>query len=108
MCSMPLESLSHQTMQVSPTIPPYVHLCVYASDFNCQHTDWDYTTNSPDGVCLVNWVNKNAPDQKDTPSFYYDHWNSETNPRLSFLSLGQNNNRFHNKCVQKKFPRSQH
>ena len=43
--------------QMTPTsIPMFYHPCLYAGDFNCQHTNWDYTNTNEDGSCLATWA----------------------------------------------------
>ena len=91
------------TTQLSPTsILTYAHPCLYAGDFNCQHADWGYSSNSRDVVNLVDWANKNALDllhnPKNAPGFFSGRSNSGTNPDLAFLSLGRDSNRFHDRC----------
>ena len=47
---------SHISLLSLPTFPcPSLH----AGDFNCQHTDWGYTTTSIDGECLADWAEAN-------------------------------------------------
>ena len=43
--------------QMTPTsIPMISHPCLYAGDFNCQHTSWGYTNTNEDGSCLATWA----------------------------------------------------
>ena len=45
------------TLQLIPTIIRWFpYPCLYAGDFNCQHTDWDYDSTSPERECLVDWA----------------------------------------------------
>ena len=37
-------------------IPVFLHPCLYAGDFNCQHTDWGYHSITPHGECLTDWA----------------------------------------------------
>ena len=94
---------------IDPNTCTFVHPCLYAGDFNCQHADWGYASNSPDGVYFVDCASKNGVDllhnPKDAPSFFSGRWNSGTNLALAFLSLRRDSNRSH---VLEKFPRSQH
>ena len=39
-------------------IPVFSHPCLYAGDFNCQHTDWGYTFTSQNGEQLADWAAK--------------------------------------------------
>ena len=43
---------------IPSAISVFPHPCLYAGDFNCQHVDWGYSTTSPDGESLVDWVTK--------------------------------------------------
>ena len=43
--------------QVTPTsIPMFSHPCLYAGDFNWQHTNWGCTNTNEDGSCLATWA----------------------------------------------------
>ena len=60
-------------------IPVFPHPSLYAGDFNCQHTEWGYTSISPDGERLVDWATKSdlvlLHNPKDAPSFFSGRWN---------------------------------
>ena len=62
--------------------------CIYASDFNCHHTDWRYNSINSDRECLAAWAANNDlthHDLKNYPTFYSGCWKSETNPNLAFM-----------------------
>ena len=92
-------------------LPVFPHPCLYAGDFNCHHADWGYNDNSTDGECLAGWASINCLallyNAKDAVNFYSGHWNIGTNLDLAFTSIGPNS-RLLDRCVLKKFPRSQH
>ena len=77
---------------ITSAIPVFPHPCLYASDFNCQHVNWDNNTTSPDGESLVDWATKSnlalLHNPKDPPSFFSGRWNTCTNPDLAFASKG--------------------
>ena len=64
--------------------------CLYAADFNCQHTEWGYNYTSPNIECLADWAAKRnlslLYNPKDAPSFFSGRWNNGTNPDLAFVS----------------------
>ena len=67
------------TSRMTPSaIPVFPHLCLYASDLNCQHVDWGYSTISSDGESLVDWATKSnlalLHNPKDAPSFFSGRW----------------------------------
>ena len=109
-------------MIVSVYKPPLIHLQVsdhpvfphprlYVGDFNCQHVDWGYDTNSADGKCLVGWANTNnlalLQIPMDVASFHSGRWNTNTNPNLAFVSIDLDS-RLPDRQILEKFPRSQH
>ena len=55
----------------------FPHPCLYACDFNCQHVDWGYNDNIPEGECLAGWASNNSLfllfNAKDAASFYSSH-----------------------------------
>ena len=85
------------------------HPCLYDGDFNCCHADWGYDDNSPDGECWAGWASINCLallyNAKDAVTFYYDRWNTDTNPDLDFASVGPCS-RLPNRRVLEKFSRS--
>ena len=95
----------------SPNLPVFPHPCLYAGNFNCHHVDWDYDDNSSDGECLAGWTSINSLalhyDSWDATDFYIVHWNTGINPNLAFSSTGPYSC-LPDRCVFKKFPRSQH
>ena len=95
----------------SLNLPVFPHPCLYAGDLNCCHADWGYDDKSTDGECLAGWASINCLallyNAKDTASFYFDRWNTGTNPDLAFASIGPNS-RLLDRHVLGKFPRSQH
>ena len=100
------------TERLTPTaIPVFTHPCLYAGDFNCQHTDWGYNYTSQDGECLADWASKNTLallyNPKDVPSFFSGRWKSGTNPDLAFASTGLHSWNL-DRCILEVFPRSQH
>ena len=92
-------------------IPVFPYPCIYAGDFNCQHTNWGYNQSSNNGNCLVDWAANNALtllyDPKEPASFLSGRWNTGTNPDLAFATTLP---RFQppDRRVLGKFPRSQH
>ena len=97
-------------MQVSDLLV-FLHSCLYAGDFNCQHVDWGYDANSADGEYLVGWANTSnlalLHNPKNAASFHSGHWNTSTNPDLAFVSIDMDS-RLPDRHVLEKFPRSQH
>ena len=102
--------------------PPYTKLeedsiacfekpCIYAGDFNCQHTDWGYNNTNSDGECLADWaLNNNLAllhNPKEAANFHSARWRTGTNPDLAFASV-DNDSSLPNRRVLEKFPRSQH
>ena len=77
-------------LQVSD-LPVFPCPCLYTSNCNCQHVDWDYDANSADGKCLVGWANANnlvlLHNPKDAASFHSGRWNTSTNQDLAFVSI---------------------
>ena len=77
-------------LQVSD-LPVFLHTCLYAGGFYCQHVDWCYDANSADGKCLVGWANTNnlalLHNPKDAASSHSGRWNTSTNPDLAFVSI---------------------
>ena len=68
--------------QMTPTsIPMFSHPCLYAGDFNCQHTNWGYTNTNEDGSCLATWAAGGnlslLYDLKGPASFLSGRWGSE-------------------------------
>ena len=98
-------ALQESDLQVFP------HPCLYAGDFNCQHVDRSYDTNSADGECLVGCANTNnlalLHNSKDDASFHSGRWNTSTNPDLAFVSIDPYSP-LPDRHVLEKFPRSQH
>ena len=82
-----------------------------ADDFNCPHVNWGYRTNSANGECLLTWTSLNnlvpLHDPKDVTTFHFGHWNTGTNPDLTFVSVGPDSH-VSDRCILEKFPRSQH
>ena len=68
----------------------FPHPCLYASNFNSHHVDWDYDDNSLDGECLAGWASINCLallcNAKDAANFYSGCWNTGTNPNLTFVN----------------------
>ena len=99
------------TRWLPSVIPMFSHPCLYAGDFNCQHTDWGYSSISPDGESLVDWATQGnlslLHNPKDAPSFFSGRWSTGTNPDLAFASIGINNWHLDRQTLD-KFPRSQH
>ena len=89
----------------------FAHPVLYADDFNCPLVNWGYRTCSADGEYLVGWVSLNSlvslHDPKDVATFLSDHWNTGTNPDLTFVSVDPNNRVLDGRILE-KFPRSQH
>ena len=75
-------------------LPVFPHPCLYAGDFNCRHADWVYDDYSLDGECLADWASINCLaflcKAKYAASFYSGHWNTGTNPNLTFASVDPN------------------
>ena len=47
------------TSQLTLTaIPVFPYTCLYASNFNHQHSDWNYNYTHPDGEYLADWAAK--------------------------------------------------
>ena len=73
----------------------FPHPVFDAGDFNCPHVNWGYRTSSADGECLVAWASFNGlvplHDPKDVATFHSGRWNNDTNPNLTFLSVGPDN-----------------
>ena len=92
-------------------LPVFPHPCLYAGDFNCQHEDWGYSSNTSDGENLAVWAANNSLallyDPKGAASFHSGRWKTGTNPDLAFASVGVDN-RLPDRRVLGKFPRSQH
>ena len=97
-------------LQVSD-LPVFPHPCLYAGDFNCQHVDWGYDTNSADIEYLVGWTNTNnlalLHNPKDVASFHFGRWNTSTNSDLAYISI-DSDSCLPDRHVLEKFPRSQH
>ena len=95
----------------TPALPAFSHPCIYAGDFNCQHTEWGYSRTNPDGICLVEWASVNnlslLYDPKEPDSFWSGRWNTSTNPDLAFVSP-TDAQQLPTRRVLEKFPRSQH
>ena len=85
--------------------------CIYAGDFNCQHTAWGYNDINPDGECLAVWAANNnltlLQDPKGNFTFYSGRWKSETDPFLAFVRT-ETSSQFPDRRVLGKFTRSQH
>ena len=92
-------------------LPEFLHPCLYAGNFNCQHVDWGYDANSADGKYLVGWANINnlvlLHKPKDAASFHSGHWNTSTNPDLAIVSINSDS-RLPDRKILEKFPTSQH
>ena len=80
------------------------HPCLYAGDFNCQHTSWGYDLLSHLGS---RWQLILLYDPKGPACFLSGHWGSETNPDLAFAS-SSNDDQLPCRRVLEKFPRFQH
>ena len=93
------------------SITIFFHPCLYAGDFNCQHTNRGYTNTSEDGSFLSTWAASGnlslLYDPKGPASFLSGRWGSETNPDLAFAS-SSDDNQLPCRRVLEKFPRSQH
>ena len=93
------------------SLPSYAAPCLYAGDFNCQHTDWGYSRCSNDGNCLAEWASTNNLtllfNPKEPDSFSSARWNTGTNPDLAFAEP-QQGHQLPVRRVLDKFPRSQH
>ena len=89
----------------------FPHSVLYAGDFNCPHVNWGYRTSSADGECLVAWASLNGlvplHGPKDVVTFHSGHWNTGTNPDLTFVSVGPDS-RVPDRRILEKFPRPQH
>ena len=85
--------------------------CVYAGDFNCQHVQWGYRTNTSNVECLVEWAANNnlvlLYNPKGAVIFTSMSWNTGTNLELAFASAGPEN-RLPDRCMLEKFTQSQH
>ena len=85
--------------------------CIYADNFNCQHTHWGYNDISLNGECLAAWAANNEltllQDPKGNFTFHSGRWKSETNPDLAF-SRTETKSQLPDRRVLGKFPRSQH
>lgn len=99
---------SHLSTTSLPVFPPP---CIYAGDFNCQHTTWGYRSNSTDGELLANWASNSGLTllyhPKDEDSFHSARWNTGTNPDLAFAATA-GGLPLPERRVLAKFPRSQH
>ena len=95
----------------SSDLPVFLHSFLHTGDFNCPHVNWGYRTSSADGECLVAWASLLGivplHDPKDVAIFHSGRWNTDTNPDLTFVSVGPDS-REPDRCILKKFPRSQH
>ena len=97
--------------RLTPTLlPPFGNQCIYAGDFNCQHSEWGYHICSADGDALTDWASANDPTllcvPKEPASFNSQRWNSDTNPDLAFAHSVDTG--IPTRRVLDKFPRSQH
>ena len=77
--------------QMTPTsVSMFSHSCLYAGDFNSQHTNWGYTNTNEDGSCLATWAAEwqliPTVRSQGTSKFSLRRWGSETNPNLAFAS----------------------
>ena len=97
--------------RLTPTsLPSFGNQCIYAGDFNCQHSEWGYHMCSADGDALTAWASANdltlLYDPKEPASFHSQRWNSDTNPDLAFVHTADTG--IPTRRVLEKFPRSQH
>ena len=97
--------------RLTPTsLPSFGNQCIYAGDFNCQHSEWGYNMCSADGDALTDWASANdltlLYDPKEPASFHSQRWNSDTNPDLAFAHTVDTG--IPTRRVLDKFPRSQH
>ena len=85
--------------------------CLYASNFDRWHIDWDYDNNSSEDECSAGWASVNSLallyNAKEATSFSSGGWNTGTNPDLAFASVGPNSCLPDRRALE-KFPRSQH
>ncbi|XP_013401836.1 uncharacterized protein LOC106167580 [Lingula anatina] len=91
-------------------LPAFQHPCIYAGDFNSQHTEWGYKKNSQDGENLAHWSSSLCLtllyDSKQPCSFTSRRWGTGSNPDLAFITTnGQVNAE---RTVIGRFPNSQH
>ena len=93
------------------SLPVFDTPCIYADDFNCQHTDWGYNNISPDRECFAVWPTNNdltlLQDPKGNSTFHSGRWKSETSPDLAFART-EASSQFPDKRVLGRFPRSQY
>ena len=97
--------------QMTPTsILMFSHHCLYAGDFNCQHTNWGYINTNEDGSCLATRAAgahlSPLYDPKGPASFLSGRWGSETNLDVAFASSGDDD-QLPCRRVLEKFPKSQ-
>ena len=93
------------------SLPVFDTTCIYAGDFNGQHTEREYNKISPDGECLAVWAANNdltlLQDFKGIFTFHLGRWKSEANPDLAFART-ETSSQLPDRRVLGKFPRSQH
>uniref|UniRef100_W5NI73 Endonuclease/exonuclease/phosphatase domain-containing protein n=1 Tax=Lepisosteus oculatus TaxID=7918 RepID=W5NI73_LEPOC len=93
-------------------LPSYPHPVIYAGDFNCQHTNWGYQKNTPEGKALADWASIQGLtllfDNKQANTFFSARWQSGTNPDLVFFSPTNNHMPSPQRSVLSIFPNSQH
>ena len=78
-------------------ISVFLYPCLYAGDFNYQHTDWGCSYANPDGKCLADCAAKEnlsfLYNPKGAPSFFSGCWNIGINPDLAFGSEDLNSSK---------------
>ena len=97
--------------RLTPTLlPSFGNQCIYAGDFNCQHSEWGYHMCSADGDSLTVWASANGLtllyDPKEPASFHSQGWNSDTSHDLAFAHTADTG--IPTRRVLDEFPRSQH
>ena len=106
MCTIHLHHFwrQHQFQLIHTLICTLVILTVHTAD-------WRYASNSSYSVDFLDWANKNVLyllyNPKNAPRLYSGSWNCGTNLDLAFVSLGQDNNWFHDRRTIEKNFRSQ-
>ena len=99
-------------MYKPPNIPftqlsQYPHPAIYAGDFNCQHTLWDYRNDTTDGTMLNDWTSNLdltlLYDNRQPNSFCSGRWQTQTYPDLAFTTTNSKH-----RTVTDLFPRCQH
>ena len=95
----------------NPPLPSFPCQTLYLGDFNSPHTTWAYSSDSPQGDAILNWMEELDLiclfDPKQPSSFQSARWNSCTNPDLAFISRGDPDQTVHREVLH-HFPRTQH